>query len=319
MVIHLTYWWESLPECYRILHYPLRRINLSIPYGFETGNSAGGQYASHFAWNKEFQNLAVRVYANTKMDVEGYRQYQLLQGSNVAYSGYVKMDYFYQKPCYTESDIRALWKIPEGADVNSMKKVIIAPHHSFLGYAGILFSTFAENVHFWPYLAEKYQDKISFVLKPHPNLRCRAVEAGVFKSTGEYDAYIAKWNRMPNARVVEEGSYLELFATSDAMIMDSISFIAEYLYADKPLLYLTRPEQVFTELGQKCMSAYSQAEGSDYMKIERFLEDTVLGESDSMREQRRKIFAEELDYVKDHHCLASEWIYQDIASMVGTE
>ena len=43
------------------------------------------------------------------------------------------------------------------------------------------------------------------------------------------------WNALPNAKVVEEESYLDIFATSDGMIMDSASFIGEYLYVNKPL------------------------------------------------------------------------------------
>ncbi|MCM1089549.1 MAG: CDP-glycerol glycerophosphotransferase family protein [Muribaculum sp.] len=319
IVVHVTYWQESLPECYKLSNYPFKYVNLYIPYGFETADSANGRFITDLSCNNIFFNQVGRAYMSTRLDYERYQKYQLLQGQNIVYCGYAKMDYFYQEHNFGEEDLRRIWKIPAQADAGRIKKVIIAPHHSFLGYAGLKFSTFAENVHYWIYLAQKYQDQIAFVFKPHPNLRLRAVEAGIFKNSAEYDAYIEKWNSLPNARVVSEGSYLELFATSDAMIMDSISFIAEYMYADRPLLYLTRPEQVFTELGEKCMSAYSKAEGSDYMAIEQFLIDTVLNGNDSLKDRRREVFADVLDYVGDNGCAASEYIYKDIISLLETK
>lgn len=316
IVIHLTPWYMSLPECYRITGYPCSRVNLYIPYGFGTnGGSNKGNHQYRAGYDKDFYNMLRRAYFNVKFETD----HLLLQGRNINFSGYAKMDYFYRQHSFEEGDIRRIWKIPEKAEVNGVKKVIIAPHHSFLGYGGICFSTFAKNAYFWLYLAEKYQNEITFVFKPHPNLRYRAVEAGIFKTAEEYDGYVAKWNAMPNAKVVEEGSYLDVFATSDAMIMDSVSFMAEYLYVNKPLLFLTRPEQTFSGLGRKCLSAFSQADGGDYTGIEKFLTNTVLGGEDSLHEQRRKVFVDELDYVGNNNCLASEFIYRDIKAIIETE
>ena len=41
------------------------------------------------------------------------------------------------------------------------------------------------------------------------------------------------------------GEYLAYFASSDAMILDSVSFMAEYLYVHKPALFLTREGERF--------------------------------------------------------------------------
>ena len=136
-------------------------------------------------------------------------------------SGYIKMDQLYRMKEWNEEEIREIWKIPAGKKADEMKRVIIAPHHSFMGYGGIKYSTFARNAWFLLYLAQKYQDKVSFIFKPHPNLRLRAVEAGVFENYEEYDRYVEEWNALPNAKVVQETDYLDIFATSDGMIMDS--------------------------------------------------------------------------------------------------
>ena len=56
-------------------------------------------------------------------------------------------------------------------------------------------------MYFWIYLAKKYENQISFIFKPHPNLRTRAIEAEVFRDAGDYERYIDLWEKLPNARV----------------------------------------------------------------------------------------------------------------------
>ena len=46
------------------------------------------------------------------------------------------------------------------------------------------------------------------------------------------------------------GEYRAYFASSDAMILDSVSFMAEYLYVHKPALFLTREGERFNEFGE---------------------------------------------------------------------
>lgn len=316
IVIHLSYWYASMPPCFRISNYPFKVLNFHIAYGFETGDSANGTYITQISCNNPLSNLVCTNYVNSLIDLKGLQKNQLLKGTNAKYSGYSKMDFFYKQREYSDAELRNIWRTPSEKNPKEMKKIIIAPHHSFLGYAGIMFSTFAENFNFWLYLAEKYQDEILFAFKPHPNLRYRAVEAKIFKDESDYDAYVKRWLNLPNATVVDETSYLDLFATSDAMIMDSISFIAEYLYTQKPLLFLTREEQKCSELGEKCMRAYDKAPGADYVKIEKFITDVVLAGRDTQKQVRREVFDEVLDYQKMNSCSASQFIYADICKSI---
>lgn len=316
IIIHLTSWYESLPWEFRITSFPLRCINCYIPYGVYVANSVDGSYVKKYVYNKDFVNMMWRVYADSELNLKGYQEHSLLHGKNVLYSGYIKMDYFYNKRKYTEAEIRNIWKIPKDAETEKVKKVIIAPHHAILGYAGIKFSTFPKNAHFLLYLAKKYKDQISFILKPHPNLRYRAVEAGVFENYEAYDAYLAEWNSLENTKVVQEAEYFDIFATSDGMIMDSASFIAEYLYVNKPLLFLTRNGQAFNSLGTHLIEAYYRERGENYEEIERFLEDVIIRNNDNMKKTRSEIFEQELDYVKKNACAAGDYIYNDIVNLI---
>lgn len=315
IMIHLTPWYESLPADFQVTSFSFRCINCHIPYGIYVENSLDGLYALNFAYNKDFFNLMWKMYIDSAKNLEGHREYGLLHGENVVFSGYAKMDRFYNTKERCEEEVQAIWKIPAGKRSDEVKKVIIAPHHSFLGYGGIKYATFAKNAHFLLYLAEKYKDRVTFIFKPHPNLRLRAVEAGVFESYGDYDAYLEKWNTLPNAKVVQEADYLDIFLTSDGMIMDSISFIAEYMYVDKPLLFLRGKGQAFNKLGKEIICTHYSAWGEDYAGIEGFLQDVIINEKDINRSARENVWKNELDYMSANNCSASEFIYQDICSL----
>ena len=315
IVIHLTPYYQALPEQFQIEEFPLYVINCYIPYGMYVANSYHGTYIQYGVYDKTFVNMLWRVYADSELNLIGYRKYGTLHGKNVLYSGYVKMDYFQDTRNFSMEEISQIWKIPEDANSLEMKRLIIAPHHTVEENAIVQYSTFIKNAFFWLYLAQKYRNKVSFIFKPHPNLRDKTIQAHFFKSFEEYDAYLQMWNLLPNARVVEEESYLDIFATSDGMIMDSASFIAEYLYVNKPLLFLTREEQRFNSLGEKIMPCYYTAKGEDYIAIEQFIENVILQGEDTMEEERIQVFQEVLDYVTINGCTATECIYRDILGL----
>ena len=88
------------------------------------------------------------------------------------------------------------------------------------------------------------------MFKPHPTLRTKAVLAGIFKDDSEWEDYIKQWEDLENAAYVNDGMYQDLMCKSDAMILDSISFLAEYMYTSHPMLFLKRKEQRFNEFGK---------------------------------------------------------------------
>ena len=205
-----------------------------------------------------------------------------------------------------------LFRSPAGRTPGEYKKVIIAPHFS-VGDTNVLsFSTFDKNMYFWIYLAEKYKDSVSFVFKPHPNLRNQLVSKGYMKSIDEYEAYLNRIRILPNARVQEEGDYLALFDTSDALIDDSISFIGEYFYTGKPMLFLERPEQRFTDLGAEIIKTQYRVDGTDYAAIDDFITNVVLNGEDYTKQTRKETFERELDYYCINSMSAAEYIYSDI-------
>lgn len=169
-----------------------------------------------------------------------------------------------------------------------MKKVIWAPHWSVKpGLSRFVCSTFLKNAEAMTELAEQYQETIQFAFKPHPNLYrvlCELPEWGKEKT----DAFYRRWQEMPNTQL-EEGAYTALFMQSDAMLHDSGSFILEYLFADKPCMFLRDGDGYgdYNKQSIDCLRAYQF--GLHKEDIDLFLQRCVLGTEDPLRELRAEM------------------------------
>ena len=315
IVFHLSSWYSSMPMGSSLVSLPLRCLNFYLPYCMFIPENPEHTYLRDAVYNIDFVNAMYRVYTDSRENLEGYRTEEVLGGSNVIYTGFPKMDRFFEeRPPYAFSQLSSMWKQPPAASV--YKRVIIAPHHSIAPEHPLHFGTFHLNAQLLLQLAKDYGDRISFVLKPHPHTRATAVSEKVFESFDAYDAYLDEWSTLPNARVVTEDDYLELFATSDAMIMDSGSFIGEYLYVNKPLLFLTREGQAFGALGERLIAAHYKAPATDEAVIRNFLDRVVLGGEDEMENTRKQIFSECLNYPRHNGCLAGETIYDEVKRLL---
>lgn len=175
-------------------------------------------------------------------------------------------------------------------DKTGKKRIIYAPHHSFDGTngKGLELATFLVNGEFMLEMAKKYKDKVTFAFKPHPNLRKKLAKIWGKERT---DAYYHKWESLPYAQV-DYGDYMGLFKYSDAIIHDCGSFTAEYLYMNKPAMYLIngteeRVKAEFNEFGQRCFDCYEH--GVTHEQIEKFINDVISGK-DKMKDSRQKFF-----------------------------
>lgn len=309
--IWLTPWTDLFSEEYHLLNYPLDILHTYIPYGFMLAENEEGNFAYH-QYNQLLHNFAWKIFEVSHFGLKMAEKYSFTGAANVCYTGYPKMDAFYQPE--SKSDI---WDELVCKTGNSKaKKIIYAPHHSVYDEGTVMFSTFENNYEYILELAEKYQKETLWVFKPHPGLKQKAIYAGIFQNEEEWNTYIDRWSNLSNARVIESGSYCEIFLYSDAMILDSISFLAEYLYANKPALLLERKEQRFNDFGKILKKAYYTVDGKNRQGIEEFLLKIIIDANDEKREIREKIFAQNLDYVKVKRSKAAENIYNELLNLI---
>lgn len=294
------------PKKFCIWNAQLRSLLCYIPYGVAI-NEMGDRY-----FDLKIHNLAWKLFYETEIHRKMAKEFSSIQAQNVVVSGYVKMDNLLKKTSINHYD--HLWKQP---DEKNRKHIVYAPHHSLTRDKSI-FSTFDQNYMFFLNYASSHVETTSWIFKPHPLLKKAAIESGLFKNEKEYNLYINAWDKLPNARVVLQGEYTDIFLSSDTMILDSESFLFEYQYTHKPLLFLCRKSQTFNSFGKELLKISYSTDGSNYKEIQEYIENVVLLGKDTMYETRINFYNTYLDYYHNNgYQYAGEFVYKYILNCIS--
>ncbi len=262
-------------------------------------------YSYMLAGNEEKLNIwmyhwALKYYTDSEYYKKLIEKTKYYTG-NAEYLGFPKMDKYYTAETFRPS---------------TKKVIIYAPHHS-VHYEKFKSATFEDNYLAILELAKKYTDTTYWVYKPHPLLRANSVLGGVFNSVEEYDEYEKAWSDLENAEVMTSGEYYSIFKGSDAMITDSVSFLAEYQFTGKPLLLLESGKETYNEFGENIISILYKCDGKSIAEIESFVTD-VIDDNDQMKGIRETFFKENLSYIQQG-TTANSRIYEDIVKMTHGE
>lgn len=231
-----------------------------------------------------------RMFTESKYHNNFYQKAASLKHKDIAITkGYPKLDN-YAKPIAQEFE--SLWK-----DTNQKDKyrIIWAPHHSIEKY-GFEMSNFKEQYLYFLNFAKKHSE-YSFIFKPHPSLRYKCISEN-FLSAEEYDNYINEWNSLPNATVYDKGNYFDIFKTSDILITDSSSFLAEYFYSGKPIIFFQSQNRAgFNEFGLKIKKGFYELKKTE--DVEDLLYDILINKNDKLKNTRYNIIKKEFYYPKN--------------------
>ena len=242
------------------------------------------QYSFHVThlnkmqYDQFFHNVLWKAFYETPSHEAYAIQYSRNKARNVVVTGFPGVDRLVDRR-YVPTDP---WKVA----VNRVKRVIWAPHHSIdENKKRLSLSTFLRYAEEFLDLAEVYKDKIQFAFKPHPLLRGKLEENeawGIEKTRLYYEA----WQELPNGQL-EEGFYDDLFLTSDALILDSASFMSEYLCTGKPSLFLMNDPDVTERFNSFGIDVFNELyHGQSMADVYRYIEDVVIGGTDPMQPYR---------------------------------
>ena len=294
-IVIFTTPYKDFPPQYFVYHFR-NRLTCYVPYGFSSLNMKRVNY------DLIFHNLVGLHFVETDIHKQLAAQYARNNGENVVVTGYPGTEVFLRKD-YTPKNV---WK----EQPVSKKKVIWAPHHTI--DSNLELSTFLLNCDKMITLAEKYKDNIQFAFKPHQLLRFKLQQLW---GTEKTDEYYKKWATMENTQL-EESSYIDYFLTSDAMIHDCGSFTTEYLFVNKPVMYLTHDDKFaerFNPFGIKAFECHYR--GGNMEEIEKFLSDVVLAGNDPMKEQRDNFFDQYLKPIDS--MMPSQRIIYEIEKLIN--
>ena len=286
----------AVPKPFLIMNLKVTTLLINLPYTFSVADR-GGLLGSTFVrtlWRMFFPSTTLLEITRKKSKVGMPRGF---------YSGYPKLDVFFK----SDSKFHFDWKTAR----LDAKKIIWAPHHSIVNH-GPLLATFHWNYQFM-YEFAKAHPEISWVVKPHPSLPEKVLTSKLFPSINAYKEYLQKWDELPNAQVYLGAYYQDIFATSDGMIQDCASFLAEYQYVDKPMIYLTRDTQKFNDLGEEILKASYTVDGKDFDGIATMIQRVIIEGDDYKAAERKAVFDKYLNYPKLNGMLASEFIFKNIA------
>lgn len=268
-------------------------LAMMIPYGYTT--------LSEKEWGSD---SVKRVYSNLFMFFSESKYHnrfyektaRMRCKDNLLATGTPKLDGYFD----TFKDV--FWK-----GENIQKKIIYAPHHS-LGDEGLRMSTFMENC--WEFLNfAKNNPQCSFIFKPHPALKNMCAKTA-FMNEFEYDEYVAQWNNLPNAYLYNKGNYIELFKTSDLLITDCSSFLAEYFPTGKPIFFLNRKDRAeFDKFGNILKQGFYEIK--DFEDYRQNFEKIIIKKGDFLSSIRQRLIKRFFNNEKQ----SSELIYEFINSL----
>lgn len=291
-------WYFTRPE-YQIENYK-DRLTCYVPYTFVISYLYQGYF------NQYMQNFVWKFFVETDVHKKISIEYSRNKGINAVVTGYPGMDKLIN---YSFNSID-VWKIKD----RKIKRIIWSPHHTLPGMGATLdFSTFFMYNEFMLQMANNYKDRIQIAFKPHPTLKSKLYLDDIWGKT-KTDEYFQKWENLYNGQLVE-GDYIDLFATSDGMINDSSAFVIEYLYTQKPQLFLTRDDRVserLNEVGKMALTIHYLGKCKE--DIEDFINNIILNEQDIMCKERVQFFESKIK--PPNNLTASENIFNYLASEI---
>ncbi|WP_172954986.1 hypothetical protein [Sterolibacterium denitrificans] len=253
----------------------LNYLSCYAGYGISVVDYNNGQSQ----YNQDFHNACWKIFVQNKNMYDQFLRYSYRDTEGL----HIVLDAIIEDLLASKADCKSAWK-----NFNTHKKVIFAPHHTINKDSSLQLGNFLEFAELMKQLVMDTRKDITWSFKPHPILKSK-LYAHKEWGADRTDAYYGFWASQPNSQL-DEGGYIDLFVQSDALIHDSAAFIAEYIFTDKPMLYLmnSRTRKNLNDFGNQCLNTASEAwNGKD---IRAFISD-LMANSDGMLESRRKFIA----------------------------
>lgn len=260
-----------------IEHFWKNSLFIAIPYGFNVDNFP-------ILYNTLLFNIAWKTFVPNTYMIDYTSKIMFNKARNQVYTGHFLFDEL-------KKDLVNPWK----KDHPTSKRIIWAPHHSIKSEDSadysIGYSTFLDIADEMLDIATRYKNVCQFAFKPHPLLRDKLYRQSSW-GIKRTDDYFSQWEQMENT-FVEEGEYAALFSHSDAMIHDSCSFIADYIYTGKPTMFVSNDknyiQSTLNEFGKECFRLHYHGSTADIVD---FIEDVVIKENDPLSPMRQQFIVD---------------------------
>jgi hypothetical protein len=240
-------WDSELPDGLRADSLSFAKLCYVPYYGLQVIKKFGDEDPSvNLHTDQDFHRACWRIFCEHEAVKDTYRSTAVLAGSNVVVTGHPKLTRLHNL-----RHVPAAWPIAHTNRGKRAFRLIWAPHHS-VGRDWMCFGAFGLMMTDMLQWAQS-NPEVDIVLRPHPSLFgfMREGQLCVTVTPDEFDAFYEAWQLLPNTFIDERAEYASMFAASDAMVTDGISFLTEYQMFEKPLVFFERPDHApFNQLGE---------------------------------------------------------------------
>ncbi|MBA8666293.1 CDP-glycerol glycerophosphotransferase family protein [Holosporaceae bacterium 'Namur'] len=270
-------------DCLRVDHYNASIVSQYtkigyITYGFMLSKSDDLHYKNPF-----FQ-FCTRIFVESEYYIQNFARYYSMEWAKKTCiaSGQPKID------CYLgeQNEPDNYWPRPKS---DKVKRIIIAPHWTIEwnnddGTTSPGYCQFLSFKDIYLELPQKYPN-VDFVLRPHPLLYNTLIEKELMTQE-ELNNYKKDFLSYNNTAIDSDAlDYFDAFTSSDALITDGVSFLAEYLPSKKPILHLISDQYAgFNEFGENLVKNYYKAKKPE--ELIKFLDEVVIQSNDYLYTQR---------------------------------
>lgn len=262
--------WD-LPEIHRPEMVSEFALTCYVPYGFSIG-----LYKKDYT--QDFHKLLYKMFLEHDYLKLRYEKMKKGNSKNCFVSGYPKLD-SYLEPIKTNEGI---WKD------SSKFKIIYAPHHSF-EKNGLNMATFKKNGRFILEFAQKHPET-TWVFKPHPRFKYALLKNDIMTES-EIEEYYREWESV--GKICTTGDYFDIFKTSDLLITDGCSFLAEYMPTGNPIIQLMNKKPLLSELGNMLLEGCYSLVGNQ--ELDKVLDQLIVKKIDEKKEKRKEIVNKSLN------------------------
>jgi hypothetical protein len=231
----------SSPDPLRTAYLGIARL-CYVPYNLYVAD------VSDSSVNHEYLLACWRVFAINDSNKRYFAQHSKVGDTRVVVTGLPKLDVIRDM-----TETGGEW--PVRSDQRRFR-ILWAPHHSvttdWLGFG--TFPNVYKDMLAWA----REDESVEIVLRPHHLTFGKLVSSGVM-TQAEVDLFLNEWEALPNTAIDDKANCAYTFGASDVLVTDGVSFLAEYIPTNKPLIFLDSGVQTgLTELGAESRSvAYS--------------------------------------------------------------
>ena len=290
------YMGSSIEKCLWVENIKVHCALCYVPYSFWTTVYCDETMCSEYTY------VTRLIFAPSLYHKNYYEQFlgEKDNFSRVVFSGYPKTDHFIDDRIGTSDRKRVIYAVGLPQPV---------PGSDY----------FESNLYDIYGLAKKYED-VEWTIRMHPLSESLWDHYSEFDSKDDYELFLTEWESLPNAHIDNSDEYYETFLESDAMITDSISFMAVYQYTHKPIFIISREGWEFNSFGKGILNTSYIPKGDLYDDIDGFVKEVVIEDNDTLKKERESFFESNLDYVGiNNGRLASEYIVECIYEMINAK